>query len=136
MDGMPDPCDDADAWMYIMVHFQYEWTCLVKRFVIFESPSGAQAIKQRREASLREATVHLTCNLCGDVSPIFATRKGLDAHLRTKHKQRTCVSEYIDDSGVCPCCKVNFYSRVRVLRHVSETRCRDKEKYKTYEKGS
>ena len=63
--------------------------------------------------------------------PPFATQKALDTHIRAKHKQRSVLSKYIDSSGICPVCKVDFHIRVHVLRHVSDKRCRAKVKYKT-----
>ena len=131
MNSMPDPCDSAEAWTQIMIGFPQEWKCLVRSFIFFESPTDPRTLRERRGAALKRSMVHFTCEVCGDMSPAFATQKGLDTHMRTKHHQRTCVSKYIDASGICPCCNVNVNNRVRVLRHVAEKRCRARIKYRS-----
>ena len=128
---MPDPDCDAQAWSYIMYNFRDEWSCIVHKYVYFESPSDRSKVKERKLALLANAEVHLRCALCGDQSELFATQRGLDAHMRRVHKWRTTLSQYIDDSGICPVCHVNFHNRVRVLKHVCEKRCRAKVKYQT-----
>jgi len=129
--NMPDPYDDPEAWAYLMKSFSYEWACIVKAFVYFESPTSPSKLHERRQTKLEQAQVHLKCDLCGVSSRAFATQKGLDTHMRVKHKERNMLDKYIDSSGVCPVCRVNFHTRVHVLRHVSEKRCRAKVKYKT-----
>ena len=62
------------------------------------------------------------CELCDNPKPAFSTQKALDQHKRIKHKQRTAIRCFVDDSGVCPCCKNNYVSRLRVLSHVRDPR--------------
>ena len=53
------------------------------------------------------------------------------SHARSKHKVASPLNKYIDTSGICPVCRTNFFSRTRVLAHVSETRVRNKTGRKT-----
>ena len=58
----------------------------------------------------------------------FKTRKALEAHMRTKHARITDLDRFVDDSGICPVCNQNFYTRLRVLHHVREKRVRARSK--------
>ena len=98
---------------------------------LFESPSSDKIKNGCNHVKLDSVQLYVRCPICGPASPSFAMQKGLDAHLRAKHKQRNVLSNYIDSSGVCPVCKVNFHTRVHVLRHVADKRCRAKVKYRT-----
>ena len=50
----------------------------------------------------------------------------LATHKRTAHKLRSQLRLYLDGSGVCPVCSVQFSSLLRLLAHVSERRSRGK----------
>ena len=65
------------------------------------------------------------CNLC---TASFNSSRALSMHIRAKHHQRTPLRLYCDGSGTCPVCKVTFDSRLRVIAHLSEKRCRGKSK--------
>jgi len=70
------------------------------------------------------------CSLCA-ARPAFKNAKALASHMRSKHKVTSPLNKYIDTSGICPVCRTNFFSRTRVLAHVSETRVRNKTGRKT-----
>jgi hypothetical protein len=65
------------------------------------------------------------CTLCSS-NPAFKSAKALASHMRSKHKVTNPLNRYIDNSGICPVCGTSFFSRARVLTHVSETRVRNK----------
>ena len=48
--------------------------------------------------------------------------------MRVKHNRVSPVKRYIGDTGVCPRCHTDFVSRVRLVRHLCDSRratCRD-----------
>ena len=63
------------------------------------------------------------CSLCiSACSASFPTAQPLAQHMRIKHEKRSSIQNYVDDSGVCPCCCTNFVTRIRVIAHLSDTR--------------
>eukprot|EP00973_Karenia_brevis_P000276 38773-Karenia_brevis.AAC.1 len=48
------------------------------------------------------------------------------SHCRTKHGHRSDVNQYVGKISVCPVCKKDFHSRLRLLAHLSESRHRSK----------
>ena len=117
---LPDPAIDSSPWFQLMHDDPEEWQSVCKRveysYSIFDDckdvPSTAPAA----------ARPHV-CQICSDAtSASFPTAQGLAQHMRIKHKQRSSVHNFVDDSGVCPDCASNFVSRIRVIAHLSDTR--------------
>jgi len=78
-------------------------------------------------ASSGLTTCHV-CVLCEGTRPSFASAKALGSHMRIKHNRVSPVKRYIGDTGICPHCSTDFVSRVRLLRHLWDSRrakCRD-----------
>jgi len=65
-----------------------------------------------------ESQLNFQCQICAAPQPAFATAKALAQHQRTKHKMRVNLRWYVDDSGVCPCCKNIYHTRIRVMAHL------------------
>ena len=69
------------------------------------------------------------CDECPQPAPAYATSKGLACHKRKKHGRRTELRFFVDGSGVCPVCKTQLFTRLRVITHLSDKRyvkaCRD-----------
>ena len=83
-------------------------------------------IDKPKEAPAANAVLPaFACDLC---SHAFNSSKALGTHKRTAHKMPTPLRLFCDANGVCPVCRVAFGSRIRLLNHVSETRCRGKTK--------
>ena len=69
-----------------------------------------------------EARPHV-CDVCiGASRASFPTAQGLAQHMRIKHKKRSDIHNFVNDSGVCPNCATNYVSRIRVIAHLSDTR--------------
>ena len=66
---------------------------------------------------------------CSECLASFATHKALLTHKRSKHKGRSECSKVLDDSGICPVCRLRFSSRTRLLAHVNDLRKRGAKKY-------
>ena len=121
---MPDPQVNANAWALLMIGFASEWSMLVKGYFEFQSPMT------ERVETVSSNSLDFVCNLC-DERPAFKNAKALASHQRTKHKLRNPLTDYLDDSGICPVCSSHFHNRVRLLAHVSETRKRSKTSHAT-----
>ena len=55
--------------------------------------------------------------------------KALASHMRARHGARSPIKRYVDDSATCPSCKTFFCTRIRVIKHLSDSRrptCRDR----------
>ena len=137
LSALPDPCTHADIWFHFIRTFPMEWSQLVKSFIYHESHvADGVCVAGANFASNTCCTSvlpELVCNMCGADAPrrIFKTNKALLAHQRTVHHFRNPIGRYVDGSGVCPACSVDFGSRHRVVAHLSETRVRAKVRYRT-----
>ena len=64
-----------------------------------------------------------TCGTCGDA---FASAKGRDQHLRSKHKARISVYDHVPDSSTCDICQTTFGHRLSLVAHLADRRVRSK----------
>ena len=120
--ALPVPVHDPLAWLEFMKNEADGWHALVDKLFYVQSCLDRQA--QPVE------TVQLTfvCDICANPKPAFCTAKALAQHKRIKHKMRSNIRCYIDDSGVCPCCKNTYHTRYRVLTHLQNPKkpeCKD-----------
>ena len=78
-----------------------------------------------RLSSLPEGRALLfSCDTC---NPSFASSKALCPHRRARHGHRLAIKDFLH-SATCPCCKLDFRQRLRLIAHVSDSRrpkCRD-----------
>ena len=52
----------------------------------------------------------------------FFSEQALQSHIRAKYKARSSIPLYINDTGLCPICKADSRSWVRVIPHLSDVR--------------
>ena len=116
---MPDPTVQPHAWTLLVSNFPDEWKELVNGYTEYEDTCTDRVVQSS------DGQHEFTCSLCAS-RPAFTSAKALASHIRCKHKVTNPLNKYIDNSGICPVCATNFYSRTRVLAHVSETRIRSK----------
>ena len=64
------------------------------------------------------------CDLCEAAT--FATAKALDQHRRIKHERTSVISSLVPDTSVCRICSTDFFSRARLISHLSDKRIRSK----------
>ena len=66
------------------------------------------------------------CNICASngKTTSFHSAKALWAHHRSAHGIRNPLRQYLDATGICPVCYVQFPPRTRALAHLTERRCR------------
>ena len=124
LDGMPNPALRPQAWALLINEFPYEWQELVNGYSEYEDPCTDRVLESAHGQH------EFACSLCASC-PAFKNARALASHIRCKHKVTSPLNRYIDNSGICPVCRTNFYSRTRVLTHVSETRVRNKSGRKT-----
>ena len=141
-------------WLVFIAEFPHEWSVYVKRFFNFSMPLDIALLKKRRVPAksgldVQKSQAHLDVNVfgrqpmrlemadppppfrcleCSNGSVVvgFMTSRALHTRARVKHNKRNMLRFYLDGSGICPVCRTQFESRLRVLAHVSETRCRGK----------
>ena len=63
------------------------------------------------------------CSVCNKG---FANQKQLASHRWSQHKIKSNIRELIGDISKCPVCENEFFSRVRLTKHLLETRVRAK----------
>ena len=61
------------------------------------------------------------CEVCKE---LFLTCKQVQAHRLVKHNLKVCTRQYIGDTLICLVCHTDFRSRMRPIKHLSETRVR------------
>ena len=116
---MPDPKLQPRVWALLINEFPHEWRELVNGYAEYEDP----CIDHVSQSQVGQH--EFACTLCSS-HPAFKNARALASHMRSKHKITNPLNRYIDNSGICPICGTNFFSRARVLTHVSETRVRNK----------
>jgi hypothetical protein len=125
LDDLGDPCVDAAPWLELMARYPAEWHELVDSFHVvvdsFEKMGGTDA-----DGTSELGKGRFKCGECAAIgaTACFRTEKALDAHRRVRHAFRNQLKKYVDESGKCPVCHVQFSSRLRCIAHVSEKRKR------------
>ena len=64
--------------------------------------------------------------VCIKCNASFSCQKALDQHARKKHGDQREIDKYVGDWRQCPICETVFASRVALVTHLSEKRCRSK----------
>ena len=103
--------NQADKWHALIGNIFYVQSCL-----------------DRQAPTIPTIQLTFVCEICTSPRPAFCTAKALAQHKRIKHKMRNNIRCYIDDSGVCPCCKNIYHTRYRVLTHLQNPQkpeCKD-----------
>ena len=111
--NLPAPSDDGQAWLKFLIGKPTKWHQLV------DSLFYTHSVLDRQHVEAHVAPLAFSCHMCPHPRPMFSTPKGLAQHKRIKNKMRTSLRWFVDDSGVCPCCKNIYHTRIRVLTHLS-----------------
>jgi len=119
-----DPIADAQKWCLFAQSFPKEWCAIVGNLLFRPSPYDAASAPNL--PLFYGDRLRLSCPTCAQrgVDASFASSKALRAHQRAKHGTRNPLRVYLDGSGICPVCHVNFGARTRVLIHVTDQRVR------------
>ena len=126
-----DPELYSDRWFEMIVSYGSWWKELVAKFSVCDcSEDAISSTRTRTHFDARNTQVshaHV-CDICQrkGLHVWFNTAKALGMHARAAHGVRNSLRVYLDASGQCPVCRVNFGSRTRCLVHISERRCRGK----------
>ena len=92
------------------------WAKVVERFHYVES---------RLDKAVATHTLNVGAHSCAKCQVCLPTSRARDSHVRSKHKIRADQRMYCEADGICPVCKVQLQSRLRLLAHLSDSR-RDK----------
>ena len=116
---------DPNFFFRMMRDCPVEWKCIVDAY---QTPLNDTEVPQTQtvRANLRTASNVFACDVCGHGEAVFGSSKALQTHKRMKHGTRSSVIQYIPNTSVCPVCKVDFRSRLRLITHASESRARSK----------
>ena len=124
--ALPDPRVDANAWSDFMTSQPQKFKQFVHTIIcswsvcdkVDEARSEAQALVDSHVG--RQS---IKCTMCPLASqPCFKTFKALQQHQRISHGARTLMRYYANADGVCSHCGTCFQSRLRLLRHLTDTR--------------
>ena len=133
--SMSDPYNDLLPWWILARDHPREWKQLLNRFhtcrddvelleqqrAVVETqdnPSGGVVSNDPVDAQLGHV-----CSVC---KKAFPTYKQMSAHARSAHGRMSDFRVKIGNISRCPVCETEFYTRSRLLRHLSERRVRSK----------
>jgi len=133
LDELGDPGLHSEAWCSLMFNFPSAWSELVSALHILDlsedfALGGSHLAPHSSPIDLPTRPYSHFCEICLQKNIIsgFSSSKALRSHMRVAHKVRNPLRVFLDGSGRCPVCCVEFRSRTRCLAHVSESRCRGK----------
>ena len=119
---LPDPFIDAHPWWHLIGEFPRQWRDIVSRYLSYESV--LDVVPSTDVVHCRDRLVCDICTSVGAACKLFKSEKDLLQHKRIKHGLTSLVPLYIDDSGICPACGVNMFSRPKITVHACESRSR------------
>ena len=122
MHDMPDPAKDLHSYWQLAKQFPHEWKQLVHMYFCIKDDPECQP-KRKIEEVPRDCITQHICHQCGIA---FSDRKQLAAHNWAKHRVKSSFREFIGDVSECPVCGVDFRTRARLVKHLSERRVRSK----------
>ena len=111
---LPDLDAGAEEWVARMAH-KPAWKREVDR-VFFTESSCDRVPASAEGAASRALSFH-----CPSCPCAFASQRALDSHARAKHGIRSPYRERVRSSA-CPCCCIDFRTRVRLLNHLGDKR--------------
>jgi len=124
---MPDPQESLQLYWNLAKNFPVEWKRLVKLYV--EAKDDPQhRKKQTCKRKAESYSMLYRCDICEDA---FGSHRSLAAHRWSKHRIKSSVRQYVGDISSCPICKVEFHTRSRLIKHLSERRVRAKGRTRT-----
>ena len=124
--AMPRPSDNPGIWLDLICNYSSQWKELVSLYYsCFSDVNETANAADHASGSQIASALTFTCDICSNRAS-FLTEKQLLAHKRAKHGVRNKIVELLDDISTCPICACEFHSRLRLMRHLSETRIRSK----------
>ena len=130
LESMPDPMSNFEAWWELAGKFPNEWKELVEAVLSPDDDTcrgdvGGCVDKPSSSSSPSPpgGVCAFACEQCGFS---FEDRRRLAVHSWSKHKQTSRIREYVGNESKCRICKVEFHTRDRLLKHLSERRVRSK----------
>ena len=126
------PDSDPEAWHQFMFHQHVLFHQYVHQLVFVWSACDRVVDHVRDVQAFNESHCGrgaIKCALCPvGAQPSFKSQKALLQHQRCFHGSRNEMRYYADESGICRHCNTNFVTRLRLLRHLTDSRrpvCRD-----------
>lgn len=105
-------------WWHDIMNDETLWKKVVSELFFVSS-----ATDRRRSSHTDERLSH-ECQKCDKA---FVSARALKSHMRAAHGCKAQIRWYLR-SPICPCCKVDFQTRMRCLAHLSDSRrphCRE-----------
>mmetsp|Transcript_132726 Transcript_132726/g.264871 ORF Transcript_132726/g.264871 Transcript_132726/m.264871 type:complete len:539 (+) Transcript_132726:2-1618(+) len=131
LDELPCPQHDTNAWWEMAKNYPREWKCLVRKYKTYEDDRVSSFAKRKwREGARDDNQMHEEM-VCPECDQAFLDNWRLQSHRWKKHGVKSELRKYIGDHSDCPVCGVDFITRPRLIRHLSETRLRSKKRAKT-----
>ena len=90
-----------------------------------------KTLRQRTKPTKRRVGDIQCCFKCEVCDSTWESWRQLSAHKWSKHRLKNDIRRFIGDTGVCQICHVDFRSRARLLKHLSERRLRAKNRNAT-----
>ena len=112
----PSPLEDPDVWTKFAAEFPRQWKQIVKKCFSYgatSDPSNADT-----EVAAPPPVCAFACLVCGKA---FPSGKSLQLHTRHAHGTK-CDWTYYVGSQSCPCCGREFANRLRVFKHLSDSK--------------
>ena len=84
---------------------------------MLDSPNYLESVFDTRVARHQEKVLAHKCFKC---TAAFASQRALASHTRAMHHVRSCMIQFLHATQ-CPACGTEFYSRIRLLAHLSHS---------------
>eukprot|EP00969_Alexandrium_andersonii_P169996 7515784-Alexandrium_andersonii.AAC.1 len=112
---MPSPEEDLCAWELFAGNCPGRWRARVRDVLSLSPCSAVCPVVGAREAD-GDVPEDAVCFECGQM---FKTRARLLQHAAAMHQYRHPANWYADSSGTCRCCMRAFWTRQRLMRHLT-----------------
>ena len=130
---LPEPSHDLNAYWQIAKCYPVEWRQIVNKYFTYHDDDTKRSKKRKRDAEHlvqaddgAEACQSDAAHKCDICNVVFRSHKQLAVHRWSKHKLKAGVRNFLGDVSVCPICRTDFRSRIRLVKHMSERRVRAK----------
>ena len=125
---MPNSASHLQAYWDLAAHFPREWRQIVK---MYHSTHDDAQYGWPTHASKRKAASPISCHRCDTCDLHFDSWRSLSTHRWFKHGIKSGWRKYVGDISVCPCCKTDFHTRARLIKHLAERRVRSRHRTQT-----
>lgn len=126
---LPDPSFGAMEWQTFLQHSE-KWDAAIHELhsphSVLDKVSSLTGVAPSTSsiACVGCPSSSFQCSLCAKsgVEEAFSTDRALQSHVRAKHGIKCQSRRYVDANGVCPSCGTQFGTRLRAIRHLSDSR--------------